>query len=189
MKNKIKIFLVSLSALGIGFLGMEEAMAVEPCKCGNASGRSSSSAPASELCSVGAASAVSPQADMDSGKIFWTWACEGEGCENRAVCFAEKVSSPPAGLIIPDELAGLPTNPGLVKGIVSNIADWLLSIIGIIAIISFVISGFQYFLVASDDKMMEKAKKTMVASIIGLIVALSGFIAIKMVDVLLRASL
>jgi hypothetical protein len=105
------------------------------------------------------------------------------------VCFAEKVSSPPAGLIIPDELAGLPTNPGLVKGIVSNIADWLLSIIGIIAIISFVISGFQYFLVASDDKMMEKAKKTMVASIIGLIVALSGFIAIKMVDVLLRASL
>lgn len=101
----------------------------------------------------------------------------------------EMVSGAELNVIVPDELAGLPTNAGLVKGIVANIADWLLSIIGIVAIISFVIAGFQYFLVASDDKMMEKAKKTMVASIIGLVVALSGFIAIKTIDVMMRATL
>jgi hypothetical protein len=81
---------------------------------------------------------------------------------------------------------GLPVNQGLVKGILTNVVDWLLSIVGIIAIIGFIISGFQYFLVATDEKMVEKAKKTMVASIIGLVVALSGFIAIKTVDFLLR---
>lgn len=88
--------------------------------------------------------------------------------------------------IVPDKLAGLPTNPDLVKGIFTNVANFLLSIIGIIAIISFVISGIQYFLVATDEKMMEKAKKTMVYSIIGLVVALFGYIAIKTVEMLLK---
>jgi uncharacterized membrane protein len=74
----------------------------------------------------------------------------------------------------------------LVKGIFTNVANWLLSIIGIIAIISFVISGIQYFLVATDEKMMETAKKTMVASIIGLVVALFGYIAVKTVEMLLN---
>jgi hypothetical protein len=89
------------------------------------------------------------------------------------------------GVDIPTD-TGLPANPDLVKGILTNVVDWLLSIVGIIAIIGFIISGFQYFLVATDEKMVEKAKKTMVASIIGLVVALSGFIAIKTVDFLLR---
>ncbi len=90
------------------------------------------------------------------------------------------------GVIVPSQLAGLPTNPNLVKGIFTNVANFLLSIIGIIAIISFVISGIQYFLVATDEKMMETAKKTMVYSIIGLVVALFGYIAIKTVEMLLK---
>lgn len=91
--------------------------------------------------------------------------------------------------IVPDELAGLPTNPDLVYGIVENIADWLLNIIGILALIGFVISGIQYFLVATDEKMMETAKKTMMASIFGLVVALSGYIVIYTIDTILNAGL
>lgn len=96
-----------------------------------------------------------------------------------------KPISPGPGITFPTD-TGLPTNPNLVKGIFTNVANFLLSIIGIIAIISFVISGIQYFLVATDEKMMETAKKTMVASIIGLVVALFGYIAVKTVEMLLK---
>ncbi|HAI73995.1 MAG TPA: hypothetical protein DCS28_03580 [Candidatus Moranbacteria bacterium] len=91
--------------------------------------------------------------------------------------------------IVPDELAGLPTNAGLVKGIIENVADWLLSLIGILAVIGLVIAGVQYYLAAADEKMMETAKKTMTASIIGLAVALSGYIVIETIDAILSASL
>ncbi len=91
--------------------------------------------------------------------------------------------------IVPDELAGLPTNPDLVKGIFENIADWLLSLIGILAVIGLVVAGIQYYFTAADEKMVEKAKKTMMASIIGLVVALSGYIAIETIDAILNASL
>jgi hypothetical protein len=114
----------------------------------------------------------------------------GSTCSDKCggTCKGTKGSGPttPTGPIIPSQLAGLPTNPNLVKGIATNVANFLLSIIGIIAIISFVISGIQYFLVATDEKMMETAKKTMVASIIGLVVALFGYIAVKTIEMLLK---
>jgi hypothetical protein len=75
---------------------------------------------------------------------------------------------------------------GDVGNVIVGILDWLLTIIGILAIIAFVLSGIQYFLVATDEKILESAKKTMKAAIIGLIVALSGFIAIQAVDSMLR---
>ncbi|MEI6588122.1 MAG: hypothetical protein WCO05_04210 [Candidatus Moraniibacteriota bacterium] len=81
--------------------------------------------------------------------------------------------------------SGLPENANGVRGIFTNVADLLLRVIGIIAIIGFVISGFQYFLVATDEKMLQTAKKSMVASAIGIAVALSGVIAIKAVEMLL----
>jgi hypothetical protein len=81
--------------------------------------------------------------------------------------------------------SGLPENTEGVKGIFANVANWLLSVIGIVAVIAFVISGFQYFLVATDEKMLQTAKKSMVASAIGIAVALSGVIAIKAVEMLL----
>ncbi len=104
-------------------------------------------------------------------------------------CQAAGTGTGTGNKIVPTQLAGLPTNPNLVKGIFENIANWLLSIIGIIALIGFVISGFQYYLVATDEKMMETAKKTMTASIIGLVIALSGFIVIYTIDAVLNARL
>jgi cytochrome bd-type quinol oxidase subunit 2 len=145
-------------------------------------------APTSNLCSTGTASSV-------TGSGPWTWSC-GETC-GTATCSATLsttttgnvgvgTTTSATGVIIPTELAGLPTNTNLVKGIVTNIANWLLSIIGIIAVISFIISGIQYFLVATDEKMLETAKKTMMTSIIGIVVALFGYIAVKTVEMLLN---
>ena len=73
--------------------------------------------------------------------------------------------------------------------IITNILNWLLTIVGVIAIITLVISGLQYFLVATDEKMMESAKKTMKAAIIGLIVAISGVVVIFSVERILTAQM
>lgn len=82
------------------------------------------------------------------------------------------------------EETGLPEGTD-VQGILESILSWLLGIVGTLALISFVISGLQYFLATGDDKAMGTAKKTMLYSIIGIIVALSGFIAIQAIDSLL----
>lgn len=80
---------------------------------------------------------------------------------------------------------GLPGTP--LKDIIMGVLDWLLTIVGIIAVIALVISGFQYYMVATDEKMLETAKKTARAAVIGLVVALSGVIFIHVVDTMLNA--
>lgn len=83
--------------------------------------------------------------------------------------------------------AGLPDPVGGLKAVLTGFLNWLLGIIGIIALIAFVISGGQYFLVAGDEKMVETAKRNMRYSILGVITALSGFVIIKAIDFALKA--
>jgi hypothetical protein len=83
---------------------------------------------------------------------------------------------------------GLPSSPGGIQPILSNFLNWLLGIIGILAIISFVISGFQYFFAATDSKTLESAKRNLTYSIIGIIVALSGYIVIQAINTALSAN-
>jgi hypothetical protein len=143
------------------------------------------------VCSGGACSTgtkATSCADLVDGAACTTSDGKSGACKNGACSTGTATSpgtTPGAGITFPTD-TGLPTNTNLVKGIFTNVANFLLSIIGIIAIISFVISGIQYFLVATDEKMMETAKKTMVASIIGLVVALFGYIAVKTVEMLLK---
>ncbi|MDR3559761.1 MAG: hypothetical protein P4L62_05110 [Candidatus Pacebacteria bacterium] len=83
---------------------------------------------------------------------------------------------------------GLPSSSGGIQPILSNFLNWLLGIIGILAIISFVISGFQYFFAATDSKTLESAKRNLTYSIIGIIVALSGYIVIQAINAALSAN-
>lgn len=73
--------------------------------------------------------------------------------------------------------------------IITNIAWWLLTVLGAIAIIAFVISGIKYLLSAGDEKQAEEAKKAMKYSIIGVMVALAGIVVIRAVDTLLRGGM
>ena len=90
------------------------------------------------------------------------------------------------GVCIPND-TGLP-DPGLdpVAIIIENVMMWLLGVVGFIAIIAFVISGMQYLLSAGDQNMIETAKRNMKWSIVGVIVAIIGFVIIKAVDAMLR---
>lgn len=89
------------------------------------------------------------------------------------------------GIEIPKN-TGLPDPSGGIKQILTNLLTWLLGIVGIIALIGFVISGIQYIISTGDDTRMETAKKNMTYSIIGIIVALAGFVIVQAIDFALR---
>lgn len=81
---------------------------------------------------------------------------------------------------------GLPE--GSLLGIASNLLFWLLAIFAILGVIGFVLSGIWYLLAAGDEGMADKGKEGMKASIIGIIVGLSGFIIMQAVNMLLGGS-
>ncbi|GBE17065.1 hypothetical protein BMS3Abin15_00901 [bacterium BMS3Abin15] len=78
---------------------------------------------------------------------------------------------------------GLPE--GRIYDIVEKIMMWILSIIGIIAIIAFSISGIQYLTSAGNETAIETAKRNMKWSIYGVITALAGLIILQEVTALL----
>jgi hypothetical protein len=60
--------------------------------------------------------------------------------------------------------------------------NWLLAILGFLGIIGFVIAGILYLTAAGDEDQIGKAKNAMMYSIIGVIVALLGFVIIQAVN-------
>lgn len=75
---------------------------------------------------------------------------------------------------------GLPD--GAIYEIISSTLSWLLGIFGFIAIIGFVVAGIFYLTAAGDEGQAEKGKNGMKYSIIGVIVALMGWVVIQAVD-------
>jgi hypothetical protein len=86
----------------------------------------------------------------------------------------------------------VPTDTGLSDATVADVLltfmNWILGILGFFGIIAFVISGIQYLVSAGDDDTISTAKRNMKYSIIGVMVALSGFIIIQAVDTLLKGT-
>lgn len=81
---------------------------------------------------------------------------------------------------------GLPT--GSVYNIIKEILNWILGIIGFVGVISFAIAGIMYLVSAGNDDTVKKAKSAMKYAIIGVIVALSGVVAIQAVDQILNGN-
>lgn len=82
--------------------------------------------------------------------------------------------------------SGLPT--GSIYGIISSTLSWLLAILGFIAVIGFVIAGILYLTAAGNEAQIEKAKSAMTYSIVGVIVALMGYVIIQAVNAWLGTS-
>jgi len=72
-----------------------------------------------------------------------------------------------------------------LRDIAVNVLDLLLSIIGIIAMISMIIGGIMYLTAAGDERRIDKGKEIFKYSIIGIIVALSAVVVINEVNALL----
>ena len=174
MQNKTKVFLVTVVVLGFGILSAVtvKAETTVPWCCVDTVGKNCNQITSADTCSEG----------LDIKTV---------ACSTISTCpqYVAPASNPApgTGIEIPTD-TGLPSNSGLVKGILTNVANWLLGIIGIVAIIGFVIAGLQYFLVATDEKMLETAKKTAQASAMGIAVALSGYIVIAAIEKILNGT-
>jgi hypothetical protein len=90
------------------------------------------------------------------------------------------------GIVIPTD-TGLPAPPGGVAQIIRNLLTWLLGIVGVIAIIGFVISGIQYLTSTGDEDRMQSAKRNMLYAIIGVVVVLASFVIIQAIQYALEA--
>jgi len=65
---------------------------------------------------------------------------------------------------------------GSVFGIIQALMKWILGIVGFVAIIGFCIAGILYLTAAGDEDRQKSAKSAMVYAIIGVIVALGGYV-------------
>ena len=96
-----------------------------------------------------------------------------------------------APVLVSAQLAN-PTGTGLpessVMDIVSNIMYWLLAIVGIVGVIGFAIAGILYLTAAGDETRIGQAKSAMLYSIIGVIVALAGLVALNFATNMLGAN-
>lgn len=78
---------------------------------------------------------------------------------------------------------GLPA--GSLLGIITSGMNWLLIVVGILGVVGFVIAGIIYLTAAGDETQIDRGKRTMINSIIGIIVALLGVIVIQAVKAFL----
>jgi len=84
------------------------------------------------------------------------------------------------------DVTKLPKKP--LNDIISNLALWLLTIFGFIAVIGFVISGIIYLISAGDEDAQERAKRAMIYSITGVLVGLAGLVVIVAINYFLQAT-
>lgn len=72
--------------------------------------------------------------------------------------------------------AGVITDAPDVSFILSNILQFLLSIVGILGIIGLVVSGMLYLFAAGDDRQITLAKRAALASVTGIVIALGSLL-------------
>lgn len=71
-----------------------------------------------------------------------------------------------------DEAPGIPQ-------LLLNILNFLLQIFGIIAVIALIVSGIVYLTASGNEDRISLGKKSVMYSIIGIIVALAGMVIVK----------
>jgi len=77
--------------------------------------------------------------------------------------------------------AGVITDAPSISNVGMNILNFLLSVLGIFAIIALVLSGIMYFMIQDDKKKLRTAKNAIKYSILGMVIALGGMVVVKMI--------
>ncbi len=80
--------------------------------------------------------------------------------------------------ITPD---GVPTELFGNTGIITNITNTLLAVVGIIAVVMLIYGGIRYIISGGDQKKVTDAKNTILYAIIGLIISLLSYAIINFV--------
>ena len=69
-----------------------------------------------------------------------------------------------------------------VSTYVNTLMSYIIGLVGVIAILGFLISAVMYFTAAGDEEKITKANSAMTYSIIGVVVALVGFVVLNVVN-------
>lgn len=75
--------------------------------------------------------------------------------------------------------AGIITDAPTIAEVLLNALTFLLQVFGALAIIGLVLSGIMYLTAAGSEKQIEKAKKAFWYSVVGIVVALGGYVLVK----------
>lgn len=85
-----------------------------------------------------------------------------------------------------------PTGTNLPKGsimaIITGIMNWLLMLVGVLGVIGFAIAGILYLTAAGEETRIETAKRAMMYSILGVVVALLGLVILTAAKAMLGGS-
>ncbi|EKD58847.1 MAG: hypothetical protein ACD_56C00039G0004 [uncultured bacterium] len=83
--------------------------------------------------------------------------------------------------------AGVISEAPRVSNIGMNILYFLLSVVGIIAIISLVVSAMMYVTSVGDEKRMRKVKKNVQYAFLGIVMALGGMVLVRLIGQFFQA--
>ena len=100
---------------------------------------------------------------------------DGSTADNMAACGTQ--SAQPEGT--PTELTG---NNGVVK----NVINVILYVVGILAVVMIIIGGIQYTTSGGDSAAVTKAKNTILYGIVGLVIAILAYAIVNFVLTNLR---
>ncbi len=81
--------------------------------------------------------------------------------------------------------AGVISDAPSLAGVLLNVLDFVLSIVGIVAILSLALSGITYLAAGSDSSRAKTAKQYVTASVIGLLIALGALIIVRQIGKLI----
>jgi hypothetical protein len=72
-----------------------------------------------------------------------------------------------------------------VPEILLTVIDWALVIIGLLGVITFIYAGFIYLTAQGKDDEIERAKKILIWAVVGIAVAVLGYVVVKTINDLL----
>jgi len=88
------------------------------------------------------------------------------------------------GAIIPDNPGNILPGQGLgdtLEGNILGIIKLFLQVIGLIAVVYIIYGGFRYITSNGDEKVVSAAKKTIINSLIGLVVIILSYVIVNVV--------
>jgi len=68
---------------------------------------------------------------------------------------------------------------GSISAIVTGFMNWILILVGVVGVIAFAIAGILYLTAAGNEERIKTAKRAMMFSIVGVIVALLGLVILR----------
>ena len=67
-------------------------------------------------------------------------------------------------------------------GLITKVIGFLLSIVGLVAIVFIIIGGFQYIMSRGDEEQASAGKKTLTNAIIGLVIVILSYIIVSVIN-------